>query len=412
MTAAVEATAALDTAARGVGLQTVFQPIVALPGQQIIGYEALTRWPALPQVSPSSIFAHADAVGVLDRLDALCIERAASTAFDGRSAPGMLLAINSEPTVGVGLEVGDALAKAAEEFVVVFELTERGLLSHPHAMLRKVAALRAEGFALALDDVGAHADSLALLDVLSPEIVKLDLALIQSQPDGLQARTLAAVMAHHERTGSIIIAEGIETDEHLEQALAYGAVLGQGYRFGEPSALESEPAPWTGPTSRAPARLPATPSIFELVTDGLPKRVVRKDTLLAFTRQIERLASAADSPPMILTTLQHVRYFSGATEATYRRLAETSPLVAVFGQHVPVDIHPRIRGVDLLASDPLCREWALVILGPDCSAALIAREWDQPGTAEDDGARRFDMAMTFDRSRVTLAARMLLDHMP
>ncbi|BBY26170.1 sensor domain-containing phosphodiesterase [Mycolicibacterium sediminis] len=405
-------TAGLGDAARGVGLQTVFQPIVTLPSQEIIGYEALARWPAHPRLSPSAVFAHAQSEGLLADLDALCIDRAASMAFDGESTPGMLLAINAEPAVGPGGDPSDALAKAAHEFAVVIELTERGLLSHPHAMLRKVAALRADGFAIALDDVGAHADSLALLDVLSPEIIKLDMALIQGQPDGSQARTLAAVMAHHERTGSIIVAEGIETDEHLEQALAYGAELGQGYRFGVPSALEFQSARWSGPTSQAPAKLPATPSIFELVTDGLPKRVVRKDTLLAFTRQIERLAGAADSPPMILTTLQHVRYFSGATEATYRRLAETSPLVAVFGQLVPEDIHPRIRGVDLVAGDPLCREWALVILGPDCSAALIAREWDEPDSSEDDGDRRFDMAMTFDRSRVTLAARMLLDHMP
>ncbi|MCU1694128.1 MAG: diguanylate phosphodiesterase [Mycobacterium sp.] len=38
----------------------------------------------------------------------------------------------------------------------MFELTERGLLAHPHALLAEVTALRADGFAIALDDVGAH----------------------------------------------------------------------------------------------------------------------------------------------------------------------------------------------------------------------------------------------------------------
>lgn len=406
-------TAALDDAARGVGLQTVFQPIVALPSQQVIGYEALTRWPALPRVSPSKVFAHAHSAGLLDGLDALCIERAAATAFDGESIPGMLLAINSEPEVGACVDASGALAKAAQEFTVVFELTERGLLSHPNAMLRKVAALRDDGFVVALDDVGAHADSLAMLDVISPEIIKLDLALIQRQPDGVQTRTLAAVLAHHERTGAVIIAEGIETDEHLEQALAYGAALGQGYRFGVPSALDVRPAPWEGPAPTCTPQVPLGPSVFDLVTAEHPRRVVRKETLLAFTRQIERLASAADSPPIVLTTLQHVRYFSGATLATYGELAETSPLVAIFGQQMPDDIHPRIRGVDLEPGDPLCREWSLVILGPDSCAAIIAREVDEPtdGRLTDDD-RRFDMAITFDRSRVTLAARTLLDHVP
>ncbi|PRC61830.1 diguanylate phosphodiesterase, partial [Mycobacterium sp. ITM-2017-0098] len=63
----------------------------------------------------------------------------------------------------------------------------------------------------------------------------------QHQPDRIQARTIAAVMAHHERTGALILAEGIETDEHLEQALAYGATMGQGYRFGRPGELDTAP---------------------------------------------------------------------------------------------------------------------------------------------------------------------------
>ena len=54
-----------------------------------------------------------------------------------------------------------------------------------------------------------------------------------------------------------------------------------------------------------------------------------------------------------------------------------------------------------------------MILGPDSCAAIIAREVDEPtdGRISDDD-RRFDMAITFDRSRVTLAARTLLDHVP
>ncbi|PRC61816.1 diguanylate phosphodiesterase, partial [Mycobacterium sp. ITM-2017-0098] len=77
---------------------------------------------------------------------------------------------------------------------------------------RKVEVLRSRGFLIALDDVGAHRDSLALLDIVAPDIVKLDLGLVQHQPDRIQARTIAAVMAHHERTGALILAEGIETD--------------------------------------------------------------------------------------------------------------------------------------------------------------------------------------------------------
>lgn len=389
----------------------VFQPIVTLPDQTCIGYEALARWPALPECSPAVVFARAARAGSLDLLEVACVEAAAAAAFEGEYAPGMLLTINSEPSVahidGVG---GPSLTKAASEFAVAFELTERGLLTHPHEMLRKVAELRAYGFAVALDDVGAHPDSLALLDVVAPDIIKLDLQLIQKQPDRTQARTLGAVLAHHERTGATILAEGIETEEHLEQALAYGAALGQGYRFGRPGALNIKPTAW-----KSPAMTPtATTAFHDLMTSGLPVRTVRTQTLVAFTRQLERLAEAADSPPMVLTVLQHVRNYSGLTRRVYRDLAGSSPFVAIFGEAVPSTLDDRVRGVALNSDDPLCREWAIVILGPDCSAALIAREVDcvPGGAATADCDRRFQMTITFDRTRVASAARMLLDRMP
>jgi EAL domain-containing protein (putative c-di-GMP-specific phosphodiesterase class I) len=215
----------VDAAASGVGPVPSFQPIVSLPDEAIVGFEALARWPSLDDPNPLAVFAHATAAGTLDRLDQLCIDAAISAALHAGMGPSTLLAINAEPASVYVPRAQDAvLARGHDELTLMFELTERGLLAHPHALLAKVAALRADGFAIALDDVGAHPDSLALLDVIAPEIVKLDLHLVQAQPRRDQARTLAAVLAHHERTGAVILAEGIENDEHLEQALALGRV--------------------------------------------------------------------------------------------------------------------------------------------------------------------------------------------
>ncbi len=127
----------------------------------------------------------------------------------------MLLLINCEPTTAhADLASDTVLAEAADNFRLAFELTERGLLQNPRALIRKVAALRSLGVTIALDDIGAHRDSLALFDIIAPDILKLDMGLIQRQPDALLARTVAAVIAHQERTGSLILAEGIETDDH------------------------------------------------------------------------------------------------------------------------------------------------------------------------------------------------------
>ncbi len=402
----------LDDAALGSGLRPSFQQVVSLPERTVVGYEALARWPHLEGTGPLQVFAHAARNGTLDKLDRECIRCAADAALRGNSTPGMLLLINCEPSTEDLDLADDALTEAARAFHLMFELTERGLLDNPRALLRKVDALRAHGFMIALDDIGAQRDSLALLDIIAPEILKLDMGLVQNQPDDVQARTVAAIIGHHERTGATILAEGIETDLHLEQALAYGATLGQGYLFGHPGPLTTAPdvralPSWTSRTPESVSR-----SVFELATPGLMKRTVRKQTLHELCRHIERLALSADSTPIVLATVQHAGNFGGATREMYTQIAQRSPLVVVFGEGVDGHPEPGVRGVAVDADDPLASEWTVLVLGPDTAAGLIAREQPVDHPPVDDGDRRFESVITFDRARVTAAARSLLKRLP
>lgn len=402
----------LDDAAAGQGVEPHFQRVVSLPDETVVGYEALARWPGLRDVGPLDVFARARVNGTLDALDHHCVGSAAQAAMRGGATSGMLLLINVEPTTAA-LDPGAAakVTAAAEECHLVFELTERELLTNPSALLRKVAALRAAGYSIALDDIGVHSDSLALLDLVAPDILKLDMQLVQNQPNRLQARTIAAVIAHHERTGATILAEGIETDEHLEQALAYGATLGQGYRFGHPGDLLVPPQGSYRPAHTTQSPLPARASAFDLAAGGLMTRAVRKPTVLQLSRHIEHLAAVADSPPIVLAAVQEAKYFTGLTVDVYLGLAERSPLVAVLGGGASRAPCPGVKWVSLDDGDPLLAEWGVVVLGPDMAAGLLARE--RPGAGlSPDGEKRFDMVMTFDRARVTTAARCMLDRFP
>ena len=403
----------IDAAVRGVGLIPAFQPIVSLPDETVVGYEALARWsPNYPD--PQEVFARAKVTDSVDEIDRMCITCAIASALERELGHDVLLSINCEPTSATVRRSEDAvLARGHDELQLMFELTERSLLDHPHLLLQKVADLRGDGFAVALDDVGAQPDSLALLDVISPDVVKLDLGLIQSRPDYDQARTLSAVLAHHERTGAVILAEGIETDEHLEQALALGASLGQGYKFGRPGQIDQHPATtkWVPPVKK-PHSPSTSGSPFDIVRDHCPTRRATKATLTAFSRQIEIQAQHATDPPILLTALQHARYFSGRAQREYCELATRSPLVAVFGQQLPADLGPGVRGVALHAGDILRTEWVVLTLGPHTATALIAREHhDQGKLPSSDQDRRFDFLITYDRSLVTAAARNLLDRM-
>lgn len=399
----------MDEAARGVGLAAAFQPIVALDNERVVGYEALARWPKLG-VGPQEVFTHSRSIGTSERLDARCIEVAAERALSLEWPQDTVLSLNCEPASRPeAFATGHPLSRAKERFSVMFEITERGLLDHPRALLAKVEALRDQGFLIALDDVGISPDSSALLDIIAPDVIKLDLTLAQSQPDYRQAQTLSSVIAHHERTGAMILAEGIETDAHLEQALALGADLGQGYLFGRPGEDDHRASGGSWNLERPTPRLDtAITSPFSLIENHHRVRTARKATVVALSQHIEMQASRAADPPIMLTALQRSEFLTPGTFRRYVELAAQSPLVAIFGLQVPPGLDAGIRGVPLADDDPLCDEWTVVALGPHTAAALIARENRQTEMDAGDDARRFDFVITYDRTLVTAAARSLL----
>ena len=402
----------MDLAASGHGVVAAFQPILALDEGAVRGFEALARWPEAGFGS-DQVFARARQRGCAQQLDQRCARVELEAALAAGLPAGTLLTINYEPgTPYPGVLDPHLWARGRAELSLAFELTERSLLTHPHALLTTVAAMRADGFLIALDDVGAHPDSLALLDVLEPDIVKLDMSLVHQRPQPAQARAIAAVLAHQQRTGAVIVAEGIETDEHLEYAQALGATLGQGYKFGHPGPLDPStavPIDWVS-VARSRALLAAAP--FDLVRRrGMSSRVGRKDIIIALSAHIEAQARCTADPPMVLTALQHDRYFTAATRATYLELATSCPLVALFGEGLPTQLGDGVRGVALEAADPLRREWTVLALGPQLAVALIAREHPHPPElAEAD--RPFDFILTYDRELVTDTAHNLLTRMP
>ena len=222
------------------------------------------------------------------------------------------------------------------------------------------------------------------------------------------------MLDHHERAGATILAEGIETAEHLDRALALGATLGQGFRFGRP-------APLTG-NRRHPAR--GAPRIrtqqqwldigspFDAAARSVPTRTERKDTVLALSRYLEQQALEATDPPMVLAALQRAEFFTSTTRDQYRRLAGPCPLVAVFGHDLPADLGSGVRGFSFDVDDPLSSEWIVLTLGATTVAAVIAREHaDNARYARLDEDRRFEVAITNDRTLVTGVARNLLNRM-
>ncbi len=227
----------LEVLAAG-AVRSVFQPIVDLERGAVVAYEALARGPRGALENPDVLLTAAREAGCLAELDEAC--RAA--AFRGGVEQGLFapltLFVNVEPEVleSAPLDHLLAIAEAAPgELRVVMEITERSISVRPADLLRTVERVREFGWAVALDDVGADPLSLAFMALLRPDVVKLDLGLVQQHPGRDVTDIMNAVNAYAERSGALVLAEGIENDQHLQFARSLGARLGQGWMFGRPA---------------------------------------------------------------------------------------------------------------------------------------------------------------------------------
>lgn len=384
-----------------------YQPLIELCSGATVGYEALARWPGIDGADPGSVFPAAEAAGRLAELDWACRLAAVRGALDASLGSEQALFINVEASsfgAVTPARAAGVIAEATRGLSVVLELTERSLLSRPADLLRLVEWARARGWGVALDDVGADPDSLALLPFVAPDVIKLDLCLVQRSPSQDQARTMAAVMAHAERTGAVILAEGIETEDHLELALAFGARYGQGWLFGRPGPLPSVHGARAHLGFTEPAAAPPE-SPFDLVGQHCELRVGRKKLLLAMSHHIESQARHASDPPVVLAAFQTADRFTPATARRYAAMAGSCPLVGALAAGLPPVPAVGVRGASLSPHDPLIGEWTVVVVGPHYAGALIARDLGDDGPEAD---RRFQFTITHDRETVLGAGRSLM----
>jgi EAL domain-containing protein (putative c-di-GMP-specific phosphodiesterase class I) len=389
-------------------LVPAYQPLVELTSGAVIGFEALARWPGMGGVDPGTAFAAAYAGGRVAELDWACRLAAIRGALDAELTPDQALFVNVE-AASLGArqpdEAADVFARArATGLRLVLELTERSLLTRPAEVLQLVRWAREQGWGIALDDVGAEPDSLALLPFVEPDVIKLDLELVQRTPSRDQARTMAAILAHAERCGTAILAEGVETEGHVEQAMTFGARYGQGWLFGRPGPLAAQPVENPLPLADHPPHAPNTP--YSLVADRNDLRVGRKRIILAMSQHIELQAASQSDPPVVLAAFQTAARFTPATSRRYTGIALTCPLVAALAVDLAPAPAPGVRGAALEPDDPLIGEWTVVVIGAHYAGALIARDLDDADVADMD--RRFSFLITHDRDLVLAAGRSLM----
>lgn len=174
-------------------VDTLFQPIVHLETAEVVGYEALTRGPAGSRLeAPLDLLRAGRLAGRLVELDWICAAAACGAAPDAGLHPSMTIFLNFEPETLLAPCPPDLLGsarQALEHLRVMIETREGSLTATPARLLEALAAAHDVGWGVAIDNAEASPTTLALLPLVLPDVLKLDLRRVQSDASQVASMT-------------------------------------------------------------------------------------------------------------------------------------------------------------------------------------------------------------------------------
>jgi EAL domain-containing protein (putative c-di-GMP-specific phosphodiesterase class I) len=216
-----------------------YQPIVNAAGGGMVGVEALLRWhhPQRGYIPPGLFVRVAEDMGLIDQLGELVLRQAL---FDAARWSNLYVAVNLSPVQVrdrrfVDLMQGVLAESRINPSRVVLEITEGVLIDDPLTAKARLEDLRGLGVQLALDDFGSGYSSLAYLQKLPFDKLKIDrgfvAALDQSANTGV---IIQAIVSLGRALGMSVLIEGIETEEQRVLLRLAGCNEMQGFLFARP----------------------------------------------------------------------------------------------------------------------------------------------------------------------------------
>ncbi|HEX8449274.1 MAG TPA: bifunctional diguanylate cyclase/phosphodiesterase [Allosphingosinicella sp.] len=231
------------------GLSLAFQPLIDLRSGAVAGFEALARWdhPERGPISPGEFIPVAEESGLIVPLGRWALETAAATLArwdEAGAAPLPLsMSVNLSALQIARDDVAGLVASALARHKLpgerlILELTESAIVQDPRRATQVLEGLKALGVKVAMDDFGTGYTSLAYLQRLPIDMLKIDRSFVSgmlSDPDSVAI--VRAILSLASALGMETTAEGIDSPDLARALAAMGCSHGQGFHFARP--LES-----------------------------------------------------------------------------------------------------------------------------------------------------------------------------
>ena len=243
-----------------------YQPLIALDGGALEGFEALVRWqhPERGLLAPGAFLEVAEETGLIVPIGGWVMREACRQLAHWRreGAGAVTVSVN---LAGGQLRQPDLVADIAEALksanldaeALVLEITENVVMERGQESTELLASIKGLGVALHMDDFGTGLSSLAYLRRFPLDALKIDRSFVSGMTADVEdeeiVRTIVTLAGN---LGIGVIAEGIETEEQRKHLEAIGCPVGQGYLFAKPLPA-AEAARLSGVTALEPAADPS-----------------------------------------------------------------------------------------------------------------------------------------------------------
>jgi PAS domain S-box-containing protein len=223
-----------------------YQPIVSLQTAKITGFEALTRWQR-PEgvVPPIEFISVAEETGLIIPMNRQLLREAClavkSWQAEFLSTPPLTLSVNITPKEfaqpDLASEIGKTLAQVGfDPGCLQLEIVETIAMGDAEKSGQVLAQLKALGVRMSIDDFGTGYSSLSRLRRIPVDTLKIDRAFIMNMDTDAENREIVRtiiLLAHN--LGLKVVAEGTESEKHIDQLRELHCEMAQGYFFSKPA---------------------------------------------------------------------------------------------------------------------------------------------------------------------------------
>jgi diguanylate cyclase (GGDEF)-like protein len=232
-------------------LTLAFQPLIDLPTGAVAGFEALARWEHEERgsISPTEFIPVAEESGLIVALGRWALDSAVRTLAGWDRQAGRQLATHVAVNLSAIQIARDDVAAAVGSALrgsgiggerLTLELTESAIIQDPQRATRVLEALKGFDSRVAMDDFGTGYTSLAYLQRLPIDVLKIDRSFVSEMlKDADSVAIVRAILSLAEALGMATTAEGIESAALAGALTELGCSYGQGFYFARPLRPEA-----------------------------------------------------------------------------------------------------------------------------------------------------------------------------